>query len=210
MPHSISKGLNLRRALAYGIAIGVSGLWLFGVVLPQLDVTVRQNHGPSPSPIYSTPPTAQRVQDFLDALTSVSRTDRYEALSTAELQALAYADAFARLALAARWLDDNPDIARQLVIDAAIDLNDPQPLRWLVREAYSQTADDGRDIARLFHRYRLEALADNLGEPTGMLPQLARALRARGLNDADWQSLQQQIAADRRRVDQRRTAKPSG
>ena len=115
------------RALFAGGLLGVGALAVFATVAGPPIAAI----APTQSTVIGHAPV-QRIALFLAELDAAGEAGTYARLTDNELQRLVYADPFAALVLAVRWRSTHPAIASELVIGAAIDLADPQPLAWWV------------------------------------------------------------------------------
>ena len=187
---------RLRFAVLLGIALGLLGL----------AALAQTNAAPCADACTAAPPHSNSSRDSLGQfLAGLERGDEppgYRAQSNRDLQRVAYADPLAALLLAGRWRRTNTRVARELVVGAAIALDDPRPLAWWM--AGVQPLPHSGALARHFHHYRLATLAVRLGAEHISPAPHAAALRAGNLATAEWQRLRRAVAADSQRLALRR------
>ena len=182
------------RALFAGGLLGVGALAVFATVAGPPIAAV----APTQSSLTGHAPT-QRVAPFLAELDATGEAGTYARQTDDELQRLVYADPFAALVLAVRWRSDHPAIARELVIGAAIDLADPQPLAWWV-------ASRGPALPAAV-RFRIRELGSKLGAGHEPVAQVAPAFDPADLAPRERAELMRAIDRDAARLARQRRSR---
>jgi hypothetical protein len=137
----------------------------------------------------------------VEAFTCTPNTPReagpYDKYDNETLALMSYSDALAAEVLGKRLAEQDPDQARQMMLrSVSLEPQNADPVLWLASAYYSRVATNGVPaLAEMSEKYRLTRIAEELGT-AGAASAIRQSLLDAGLQEADFQNLEEQLQQD--------------